>query len=245
MFSYNENRQRDAFFVTIQSDLKYNFAFLNCMTELMSRIQQSDCKNIYFVYHHELKDSGKMALVYFYNTIRFFIGDKSLFLNKRLFALVEQKITYADENKFEKIDIAEKLASDLLQCYHFNNDKSVNQTAQLLVDFIAEKNLIFEDVKEFLITTWAIQPGNTTRSGSGGYGLPTLVDYVSKVKGELLIFSGECLYALKGTSIHILDSKGYFFGTSVSMKIPVFDNSNMILYDKEQNEIISINLDEL
>lgn len=311
MFSYNENKSDSSFYITILSDLKYNFQFLNYITEMMFRIKQSDCKKIYFIYGHELKDSGKMALAYFYNTIRFFLGDKALFLNKRLYALIEQRVIYADENKFEKIDIAEKLTSDLAQCYHFNNDKSVNQTVQLLVNFIVEKNLIFKDVKEFLVTTigeifsnafnhsdendvffmydieqrdgkfylvinitdygktitgnvqnyqqqngikvmdskscmwWAVQPGNTTRSGSGGYGLPTLVDYVGKVKGELLIFSGECLYALKGTIINIFDAKGYFFGTSVSMKIPLFDISKMILYDKEQNEIISINLDEL
>ena len=34
---------------------------------------------------------------------------------------------------------------------------------------------------------WALGEGNTTRRGSGGYGLPTLIDYVTK-------FPEKCLF---------------------------------------------------
>ena len=87
--------------------------------------------------------------------------------------------------------------------------------------------------------------GNTTRLGSGGYGLPTLIDYVSKIKGELLIFSGDAIYALKGTKANILNAKGDFYGTSISMKIPLFDTSQAIMYDEESNKIVSIDLDKI
>ena len=65
--------------------------------------------------------------------------------------------------------------------------------------------------------------GHTTRSGAGGYRLPTLVDYVSKADGELLIFSG----------------------TSASMKIPLFDSSKAIMYDEKTKQLISVDLDEI
>lgn len=92
---------------------------------------------------------------------------------------------------------------------------------------------------------WAMKNGNTTRLGSGGYGLPTLVDYVSKVYGELFIFSGDCMYALEGTIEKILEAKGIFPGTSVSMKLPLFDTSKAVMYDEESNQIISIDLDQI
>ena len=81
--------------------------------------------------------------------------------------------------------------------------------------------------------------------GSGGYGLPTLIDYVCNVAGELLIFSGDSIYALKGTVENILNSKGDFYGTSISMKIPLFDTSKAIMYDEESKRIVSIDLDKI
>lgn len=89
---------------------------------------------------------------------------------------------------------------------------------------------------------WAMKNGHTTRFGSGGYGLPTLIDYVRNVDGELLIFSGSCMYALKGNHENILKARGNFMGTSVSMKIPLCDNTKALLYDRDNNQIISINL---
>lgn len=87
--------------------------------------------------------------------------------------------------------------------------------------------------------------GHTTRSGSGGYGLPTLVDYVSKADGELLIFSGTCMYVLKDTNENVLEARGNFIGTSVSMKIPLFDISKAIMYDEKIKQLISVDLDEI
>lgn len=211
-----------------------------------------------------------------------------------------------------RIDLHEDLIEkSVQQCYCFKNEKSINQTVQILVDFIANKNLVLENAKEFLVTTigeifsnafihsdenkvffmydiefhneafflvinitdygktiignvqefhnkvygkklsdkesitWAMGNGHTTRSGSGGYGLPTLVNYVSKTDGELLIFSGTCIYVLKGTNENILEAKGNFIGTSATMKIPLFDISKAITYDEKKNQLISIDLDEI
>ena len=92
---------------------------------------------------------------------------------------------------------------------------------------------------------WAMESGNTTRRGSGGYGLPTLRDYVSEVSGELFIFSGDSVYVLADGIEKISCSEGIFLGTSITMKIPLFDMSHAITYSKEQNKIISKNLYEI
>lgn len=92
---------------------------------------------------------------------------------------------------------------------------------------------------------WAIQSGNTTRKGSGGYGLPTLIKYVKTINGELYIFSGECFYSLINSKESISSAKGSFYGTSVSMTIPLFDCSKIITYDSKTNSVNSISLDKL
>nr|DAP92054.1 MAG TPA: hypothetical protein [Caudoviricetes sp.] len=110
-------------------------------------------------------------------------------------------------------------------------------------DYMAMKNNTHITSNECI--KWAIQEGNTTRSTSGGYGLPTLIEYIKAVKGELLIMSGDSLYALKGVKENILESKGSFFGTSISLKIRLFDTSQVIDYDEEKKQLVSINLYEL
>ena len=92
---------------------------------------------------------------------------------------------------------------------------------------------------------WAIQPGNTTRNGSGGYGLPTLISYVKTINGELSIFSGDCFYYLTNSKESIALSKGIFYGTSVSMTIPLYDCSKIITYDSKTNTVNSIRLDKV
>jgi hypothetical protein len=44
---------------------------------------------------------------------------------------------------------------------------------------------------------WAMGYGATTRQGSGGYGLPTMLDYVKKINGSLYIISGNAACLLE------------------------------------------------
>lgn len=104
------------------------------------------------------------------------------------------------------------------------------------------ENIIFESED---CVKWAIQPGNTTRSGSGGYGLPTLISYVKAINGELYIFSGDCFYSLVDLKENISLSKGMFYGTSVSMTIPLYDCSKIITYGSKTNTVNSISLDKV
>lgn len=86
------------------------------------------------------------------------------------------------------------------------NDK--DNTFYLTVNVIDYGNTIIKNVKAYFkenalgdITSaecieWAMQCGNTTRIGSGGYGLDTLVKYIESIKGDLIIVSDEVIYSL-------------------------------------------------
>lgn len=312
MFSYNDNVKDKRLFVTISEEIKYNFDFLNAITGLMKTVENSNCEQVYVSGSVKYTNFSKMGMAYLYNTLLFLAKKKNVFVRNDLSKLLHERVTHSDGEKFKKIDLHEDLIKkNVQQCYCFEGDKSIYQTVQILVDFIANKNLVLENAKEFLVTTigeifsnafihsdenrvffmydievhnedfflvinitdygktiignvqefhnnvygrklsdkesiiWAMGNGHTTRSGSGGYGLPTLVDYVSKADGELLIFSGTCMYALKGTNENILEAKGNFIGTSASMKIPLFDTSKAIMYDEKRKQLISIDLDEI
>lgn len=311
MFSYNYNSKEGKLFVSVPEKINYNFAFLNSITELMEKAKQSSCQKICFSSGGKDIQCDKMGVAYLYNTLLFFSREKSVLVDRTLYQIFHDQVLHSDSRKFEKIDIQKVSLSNIQQCYLINDDKSVKQTAQTLVDFISENNLIFENAKEFLITTigeiftnafghsdeknvffmydiewskhnfylvinitdygktiihnvqtyqkkyynktmegcecirWAIGVGNTTRLGSGGYGLPTLTNYVNNIKGELLVFSGDSIYALKGTVENIFNSKGEFYGTSISMKIPLFDTTKALMYDEESNKIVSVDLDKI
>lgn len=312
MFSYNINQKDSKIFVTIPEKIKYNFKFLNGITELMEKSMNSKCDKVYLSCSSSSIDFNKMGAAYLYNTLIFLAKWKVVYVDRELSQLLHEQVTHTDGSKFQKIDLQNSLKPEQ-QCYCFKDDKAVNKTVQILVNFITENNLVLEleDAKEFLITTigeifsnafnhsdenkvyfmydievhegrvflvinitdygktiignvqeyqkkvykkelspkesivWAMQNGHTTRVGSGGYGLPTLVDYVKEINGELLIFSDSCMYALKGTIENILDSKGIFIGTSVSMKIPLYDTTKVLVCDKKSNHITSINLDQI
>ena len=313
MFSYNKNQKESKIFVTIPDKIRYNFSFLNGVTELMEKTINSNCDRVYLSCESSDIHLNKMGAAYLYNTLSFLAKSKSVYVSKGLSRLLHEQVLHADGSKFQKIDLQSSTFRKSQQCYCFRDDKDVNKTVQIVVDFITENNFILklEDEKEFLITTigeifsnafnhsdenkvffmydieiqedkrflvinitdygktivgnvqeyqrkvygkefspresiiWAMQNGHTTRAGSGGYGLPTLVDYVKEINGELLIFSDRCMYALKGTIENILYSQGIFIGTSVSMKIPLYDTTKALVCDKKNNQISSISLDEI
>lgn len=93
---------------------------------------------------------------------------------------------------------------------------------------------------------WAIKSGNTTRKGSGGYGLPTLISYIYNTNGELYIFSGDVYYSLCNTKETIMDAKGAFDGTSVTFKVKLYDTSRKIEYNKQKEQLVAtISLDSI
>lgn len=129
-----------------------------------------------------------------------------------------------------------------------------NGVYYLCINIIDYGNTIVANVKKHLAKDymgltgmdcirWAIKSGNTTRLGSGGYGLPTLISYIKSTDGELYILSGEANYKLSAGVEEILPSRGIFCGTSVTFKVKLYDMSRVIKYNSNSEKIESINLD--
>ena len=92
---------------------------------------------------------------------------------------------------------------------------------------------------------WAIQSGHTTRYGSGGYGLPTLISYVKSTNGVLYILSDSADYCLEIGNEKISLTKGVFPGTSITFMVKLYDTERILHYDKKNERIMSINLDQI
>lgn len=130
-----------------------------------------------------------------------------------------------------------------------NEDKSF----YLYVSIIDYGRTIISNVRKFLnddikagkeCMSWAIKAGNTTRIGSGGYGLDMLIRYIRAVQGNLIILSGNASYILTSKNkVQINDSQKHFFeGTSVTFKIKLF-NRDILSY--KNGNIDCLSLDEL
>lgn len=106
------------------------------------------------------------------------------------------------------------------------------------------KNMDMEDGEKCI--SWAIKERNTTRDGSGGYGLPTLISYIRKTNGELFIFSGNESFKLeKNGENHTNTIHGEFYGTSITFKVKLYDTNKRIKYDKSTEQLVSIGLDSI
>ena len=102
-----------------------------------------------------------------------------------------------------------------------------------------------KDIDSESCIEWAIVKGNTTRVGSGGYGLAMLIDYIENVKGDLMIFSGDVYYMLNSEGSVIEKAAGSFLGTSVTFRVKIFEMDKIIFFDKKNEELISISLENL
>ena len=94
--------------------------------------------------------------------------------------------------------------------------------------------------------SWAIEPGHTTRGGSGGYGLPTLINYIKTVGGDLFILSGDAYYRLEHGNTVINGEKNFLFpGTSVTFKVELFKTTGILKYDSQHKQLVCIELDNI
>ncbi|MDD3168591.1 MAG: hypothetical protein PHC91_03885 [Eubacteriales bacterium] len=113
--------------------------------------------------------------------------------------------------------------------------------------------LYFEKQKNKSISSqecfyWAIEEGNTTRDGSGGFGLSTFISYLKAVNGEMMIFSGDASCTLqKNKAIEVQQSKGNYPGTSVTFKVKLFDVSKCLLCSEKESKISfkSVSLEDI
>lgn len=104
-----------------------------------------------------------------------------------------------------------------------------------------------KDISSAECIDWAIKPANTTRAGSGGYGLPTLISYLKATKGELYIFSGEAGYVLLESGSEMTEEikQGSFPGTSVAFKVRLNKNNFIIKCYADDKKVDSISLNDI
>lgn len=311
-FKYKDYKDKEKkLFVFLPAEMKYDFDFIDAIAEFMEKVEESEYKEVLVCGEKEMSSLDKMCAAYLLNTLYFLARRRNIYVKKDINKIFHEKVSHSDGGNFNRIDVGIDSLSTIQQCYNISDDKNVDQTVQILVDFILEHNLFLNNAKEFLITTigeifsnafihsdenkiffmyditwekdeisllinvtdygktiihnvrkyqekycdremessecinWALGEGNTTRQGSGGYGLPTLIDYVTKISGEMFIFTGDSVYILSKGRGRVCGSKGNFYGTSITMRIPLFNTSKALMYDEKNDKIISINLDQL
>lgn len=132
--------------------------------------------------------------------------------------------------------------------YYFKDIAFENNNLFLTVNVVDYGNTITKNVEKYFhdkktvyngyCIDWAIGNGNTTREGSGGYGLPTLLDYIKKVEGDLTILSGDEIFSLKKGNKDFQEKINSFFpGTAICFKIKLFDLDKLFEYDKKNKSI--------
>lgn len=310
MFEYRE--KTDVLSITIKSNIVYGIEFLKLVSEMMERIENSQCKEVHFILDNNRIVIDHISAGFLFNVMYYLNNkqDKQLYLNSMLGSVFKKKKVFRRNEKLEKIDAIKTINGEKERNYLINGETEVRETVEGIVEFIVDNNITNGIIKEILITTigevfsnafthsneesvsliynidledkfflvisitdfgktivknvgeyikkngignmdsadclkWAMEKGNTTREKSGGFGLPTLVDYMKKVDGELTIISDDAYYVLNNGQEQISILEYSFQGTSVLLKIPILDTSKMIQYDKEKEEIISINLGKL
>lgn len=102
-----------------------------------------------------------------------------------------------------------------------------------------------ENITDIECMEWAIQLGNTTRNGSGGYGLPTIIDYIENVEGVLYIASGDVYLEYQNGNTNVKHSLAEFKGTNVTFQVKLFNTSKILMYDDTQKKVASISLDSI
>lgn len=144
--------------------------------------------------------------------------------------------------------------SDTNKAYYMNDIITENGKFYICVSIFDYGKTIINNVKEYYIRKygkdisgkecmeWAIKEGNTTRKGSGGYGLPTILNYINEADGVLYIISGDTCLKCNDKGINIEKSIGSFPGTNVVFKLKLFDTSRMMRYSSKSKKIESINL---
>jgi anti-sigma regulatory factor (Ser/Thr protein kinase) len=134
---------------------------------------------------------------------------------------------------------------------------SVQKRLYLEVSICDYGKTILENVKEYFeregnkplngcgSMEWAMGYGATTRQGSGGYGLPTMLDYVKKINGSLYIISGNAACLLENNERHIQEIDGYWQGTNVVFCVPLINLTGGPEYNVLKGKIYTKRLNEI
>ena len=88
-----------------------------------------------------------------------------------------------------------------------------------------------QEVQSVPAIQWAIEEGNTTRTGNipGGIGLSTLLSFIQLNKGKVQIISGDGYWLRNSSGTHFETFQEYFDGTIVNIEFNVNDTNSYIL----------------
>ncbi len=126
------------------------------------------------------------------------------------------------------------------QYFPQTDNKGLNMT-------IVDTGINFEDnVSKFLnvemgsvqALEWAIQHGNTTKSGPspGGLGLAFIMEFIKKNGGEIQIVSSDGYLQLANNEIFSTKLNSKFYGTIANLKFNLNDTSHYYLLSELDNE---------
>lgn len=138
--------------------------------------------------------------------------------------------------------------NDVNEYYYFKYiSDNLDSSKYLFVNIIDYGNTIPKNVQCFLdnklleektYIEWATKNGNTTRIGSGGYGLPTLLNYIEEANGSLTILSGNELFSMNSGIVDYNNQiEGLFPGTAICFKIKLYDFEKLFDYNESENII--------
>lgn len=108
-------------------------------------------------------------------------------------------------------------------------DKGVNIKEN--VSLYLQKDL---DASEAIV--WAMQKGNTTKTGStsGGLGLAVIFEFVKLNRGKIQVISSDGFYEFKNDIVVTKKLSAAFEGTIINLKFNLNDSNHYILSDEEQ-----------
>lgn len=225
-----------------------NFVSGKNFTKLVMPSERQNNDIMYYVFEGD-KDVDKPV-----NEIANLLVDKNLtiheetvkeFLSTTIGEIFSNSINHSEQDKIYFMYDIFNQETDVFLCVNIIDfGKTISANVKNFLAFENCHNISqYNDDKECI--KWAICKGNTTRNGSGGYGLPTLISYIKSANGVLHILSDKAFFYQNENSETINDLKGIFVGTSITFKVKLFDTHRVYAMNQNNDKVISITLDDL
>ena len=154
MFEYYYDKPANVLYVTLPAELRFGVAFLNEMTELISRISDDDCREVRVSCLAGAKYDN-MSKAYILSVLCSFLSSKSVWWSKDLENMIDPKVHVRDGSRFNEVDMVQVCANDELDYYIFRDDETVSKPVNEMTRLLVEKNVTLntDQIKEFLATT--------------------------------------------------------------------------------------------
>lgn len=156
MFEYNLNPKTNELYVCLPKVLKYDFVFLNAMTQFIKKVMQEEVNCLLITCKNEA-EYEKLCKAYIENVLHSFLAlGKKVKWTLELKQQIEGTVTRKEGHKFEQIsDTLEIIKNRSLVYYDFVHTEDVEKPVREMARILVEKNFTIntEKVQEFLSTT--------------------------------------------------------------------------------------------